>query len=106
MRRAAKIDANQPEIVQALRDVGAAVTVLSHVGGGVADLCVSFRGVFYWLEVKDGSLPASRRQLTPEQIKWHAEQRATVHVVHNVEQALAAIGAVQPGRSLGLDIAS
>jgi len=104
VRRAAKIDANQPEIVKALREAGAAVTSLAAVGQGVCDLLVTFRGQTYLVEVKDGAKPPSQRQLTPDQIKWHGEQRTKVHVVHNVDQALAVIGAVRDVRSAGLDL--
>ena len=45
MRRAARIDRNQPEIVKALRQVGAHVTSLAAVGDGVPDLLVGFQGM-------------------------------------------------------------
>jgi hypothetical protein len=40
MRRAAKIDANQPQIVEALRKAGATVHSLAAVGNGIPDLLV------------------------------------------------------------------
>ena len=40
MRRAGKIDANQPEIVAALRDAGCSVLSLAQLGGGVPDLLI------------------------------------------------------------------
>ena len=52
MRRAAKIDANQTEIVKALRQVGASVQSLASTGKGCPDLLVGFRGVNWLLEVK------------------------------------------------------
>ena len=94
MRRAARIDANQPEIVAALRAVGAEVTDLSSVGQGVPDLLVSFRGGWFLLEVKDGAKPKSHRTLTLEQLRWHRKQHGPVAVVCSVAQALEAIGAV------------
>ena len=45
MRRAAKIDENQPEIVDALRAMGCSVTILSAVGNGCPDILVGFRGI-------------------------------------------------------------
>jgi soluble P-type ATPase len=92
--RAAKIDANQPEIVSALRKVGARVQSLAAVGQGVPDLLVSFRGDLYLLEVKDGSKPPSKQALTMEQIVWHRDWAgADLHVVNSVDSALRAIGA-------------
>lgn len=96
MRRAARTDANQLEIASALTASGAAVTSLAAVGGGVPDLLVSYRGAWYLLEVKDGRKSPSRRKLTKAQTDWHPTQRAKVHVVETMEQALQAIGAITP----------
>lgn len=43
MRRAARTDANQVEIVSALRAIGCSVSDTSGVGGGFPDLAVGFR---------------------------------------------------------------
>ncbi|GAB3763573.1 hypothetical protein GCM10028796_17310 [Ramlibacter monticola] len=92
MRRAAKVDRNQPEIVAALRRIGADVFSLAAVGDGIPDLLVGFRGTTYLLEVKDGSKPPSARQLTDDQIKWHAAWRGgRCVVVSSIVEALAAL---------------
>lgn len=112
MRRAAKIDANQPEIISALEAAGCLVLSLAAVGNGVADLLVlpprvcriiapqfapqeegycedCGRPVLpYLLEVKN---PAGRgTSLTPDQVKFHAEWPVTV--VTTPEEALKAVG--------------
>jgi Holliday junction resolvase len=93
MRRAAKVDANQPQIVKVLRQVGAFVQSLAAVGDGVPDLLVGFRGQTVLIEVKDGSRPKSERQLTDQQIEWHATWPGGLCVVvSNEAEALAAIG--------------
>ncbi len=92
MRRLARADRNQAEIVDALRAVGATVQVLSNVGDGCPDLLVGFRGLNLLLEVKDGSLPPSHRLLTPAQVDWHMRWTGHVAVVASVEMALRAIG--------------
>lgn len=92
-RRAARVDANQSEIVTALRAMGAEVTDLSGVGSGVCDLLVSYRGNWYAIEIKDGRKPPSERRLTSDQVTWHGKQRAPVHVVTSRAEALDAIGA-------------
>lgn len=93
MRRAARIDANQPAIVKALRAIGCSVTETSGVGGGFPDLAVGFRKRTTLLEVKDGSKPPSARELTPDQVLWHISWRGQVAVVTSVEEAIAAVSA-------------
>ena len=92
MRRAARIDANQPEIVAALRGVGAAVQPLHTVGKGCPDLLVSHRMKTFLIEIKDGAKPPSARRLTQDQIEWHDAWRDTVHIVETVADALRVIG--------------
>ena len=96
MRRAGKIDTNQPEIVAALKSVGATVQSLAPVGNGVPDLLVGFRKQTFLLEVKDGAKPPSARELTKDQIAWHMEWwGGPCQVVNSVTEALIAIGAMQ-----------
>ena len=91
MRRAAKVDANQAEIVQALRQIGATVQSLAAVGNGCPDLLVGFRGKNWLLEIKDGNKPPSAQALTPHQVEWHRVWQGRVVVVNSVESAIAAI---------------
>ncbi len=87
-------DANQPEIVAALRQVGATVQSLHAVGRGCPDLLVGYMDSNYLLEVKDGSKPPSRRRLTPQQQTWLEAWRGDVYVVESIEDALRTIGAI------------
>lgn len=89
--RAAKVDANQAEIVHALRCIGCSVQVLSTVGKGVPDLLVGFNGMNVLMEIKDGKKPPSDRKLTADQIVWHDEWRGQVNVVESVDRALAVV---------------
>lgn len=89
MRRAAKIDANQPEIIAALRAIGCSVQPLHGVGQGVPDLVAAKHGRNVMIEIKDGSKPRSARQLTDDQIEWIAAWRGEVRVVSSIEEALA-----------------
>lgn len=98
MRRAAKIDDNQPAIVKALRAHGCDVASLAAVGNGCPDLLVSrpyYPRHYYLLEVKDGAKPPSARELTPAQAKFHAEWGAPIHIVTSVDEALDAVGIVR-----------
>ena len=82
--RAAKVDANQSEIVAALRADGCTVTNLARVGDGVPDLLVGKAGKTALLEVK---IPGAR--LNPLQREWHAAWKGgTLAVVDSVESAL------------------
>ncbi len=91
-RRAAKVDANQSEIVAALRRAGATVTPTHAAGEGFPDLVVGYRGANFLLEVKDGAKPPSGRKLTADQKEWHAAWRGQKAVVESVAQALDACG--------------
>ena len=93
MRRAAKVDKNQNDVVQALEAIGATVTLLSQVGEGCPDLLVGFRGTNHLIEVKDGDLAPSARRLTPPQKKWHAEWKGKACVANSVADALLIVGA-------------
>ena len=86
VRRAARRDTNEPEIIEALRAVGATVQSLDE--RGVPDLVVGFRQSTYLLEVK-----TAKGKLTKDQVVWHAAWKGQVAVVRTVEEALAVIGA-------------
>ena len=95
MRRAAKIDANQGDIVSALRAVGAVVHSLAAVGNGMPDLLVTHKGQTIFLECKDGAKSPSKRVLTPDQVKFHAEWTGgPIAIVDSVEAALRVLRAV------------
>lgn len=89
MRRAARVDANHADIVNALRACGALVLSLASVGNGCPDLLVLSRGRLYLFEVKDGAKTPGNRKLDPKQIAFHREWPVTV--VLDAESALAAI---------------
>ena len=90
-----KVDANQGDIVAALRKVGCEVLSLAAVGKGCPDLLVFYGGVSYrahdshlfLLEVK-----SAKGKLTPDQVEFHRDW--PVIVVHNELEALRAVGAI------------
>ena len=65
--RAARIDANQPAIVEYFRRRGASVQILSSVGKGCPDLMIGYRSATVPVEIKDGSKPPSRQALTADE---------------------------------------
>lgn len=96
MRRAARIDENQPEIVLALRKAGARVTPLHQVGGGVSDLLVSWRQRWLVLEIKNPTKPRCDQELTEDQVAWIGDQKAPVYIVKSPLEALAVLETVKP----------
>jgi len=96
MRRAARIDANQEQVVSALRAAGATVQSLAGVGVGVPDLLVGYQGKTLLLEVKDGKKPPSERRLTEDQVRWHGAWRGgPLAVVDGVDAALRTLGVMK-----------
>lgn len=93
MRRAARVDGNQAEIVDALRRVGATVQSLAAIGKGCPDLLVGYNGTTYLMEVKDPTKPKSDIQLTPDQREWHSKWcGSSIAVVYGVEGAFKILG--------------
>lgn len=85
-----RVDRNQPEIVMALRKMGARVAELHVVGKGIPDICVGFRGANYLLEIK-----TEKGKLTDDQWAWHELWTGQVAIVKTVDEALRAIGAIK-----------
>ena len=69
--RKASVDANQSDVVAALRAIGASVALLHRVGGGVPDLLVGYRGIDGTVEVKRDDVKPSQRKLRATQVEWH-----------------------------------
>ena len=95
MRRNARVDANQPEIVKGLRKAGASVLILSNLKN-CFDILVGFRGINYIMEIKDGTKPPSKRKLTEGEQKFADEwQGGEYHIVLDLQEALEIIGAIK-----------
>jgi hypothetical protein len=88
MRRAAKVDNTQRDIVDALRAVGASVQLLHTVGGGCPDAIVGWQGRDIWMEFKTAT-----HRLRSTQQAWVKRHRGSmVHVVCTPEEALEVLG--------------
>ena len=96
-RQAARVDANQVEIVAEYRAMGASVQDLSAVGKGCPDIAVGFRGVTLFVEIKDGAKPPSQRKLTPHQVDWHAKWEGSVVVQTKVEECILILQEMKDG---------
>jgi hypothetical protein len=88
MRRAARVDANQEQIVSALRGAGAYVWII----GLPVDLLVGYKGHTFLVEIKDGS----KKRLTKLQADFFENwSGSTLCRVDNPEAALRMIGVVK-----------
>lgn len=93
MRRSAKVDSNQPEIVKALRNIGAFVLVTSQLKNAF-DVLVGYHGKLYIIEIKDGNKPPSQRKLTEGELKCKQGFESVsvpYHVVNSVDEAIELI---------------
>lgn len=83
MRRAAKVDRNQSEVVAALRAAGWVVRPTHRLGQGFPDLCASRRRVNLLVEVK---MPGEG--LTPDEKIFHDEWCGPLIVVYSGQDAV------------------
>ena len=81
-----RVDANQIAVVEALRQIGAGVTLLHRVGYGCPDLLVGYRGRNVLLEVK---VPKGRVKDTQE--LWFQNWPGQAHVVRTPEEAIRSV---------------
>lgn len=87
MRNAARSDANQPEIVKALRAEGFGVWIIKWP----TDLLVRCNKAWLPMEVKDGSKPPSARELTQDQQDFVSNAgNCPVAIVTDAESAIRA----------------
>lgn len=84
MRRAAKVDKNQPEIVEAFRRMGCSVLIISQLKN-CCDAFVAKGGVTVAVEIKDGSKPLSARKLTDGEREFRDSWKGQYAVVECVE---------------------
>lgn len=84
MRRAAKVDKTQGEIVEAFRCLGFSVLLLHRVGGGCPDLLVGKGGKDLLVEVKtgNGKLRAGQKEF------FETWRGATPRVVRSVDDVI------------------
>jgi hypothetical protein len=114
MMRAAKVDGNQPAIVDALRLIeDCSVLVLSAVGSGCPDICVGYRGANFFFEIKDPEQPKHRHELTDDQRTfheaWHGQVRKVFtlieiidHITGRYDERLCSIDLKVSGQASGV----
>lgn len=82
-----KVDANQTEIVKALRQAGCTVTSTAMVGKGFPDIVVGYDDMSFLMEIK---MPGGK--LTPDEMVWHNDWDGQVAIVYSIEDALRVVG--------------
>ena len=103
--RAARVDQNQSEIVDALRRVGCSVQDLHEVGQGCPDLLVGVPSYYTMIDPENGErfmvnashnilleVKSAHGKLNEREAAWHADWRGQVCIVRSVDEALAAVG--------------
>jgi len=92
-RRAAKVDANQGDIVKALRAISGVTVQLS-----MDDILIGYKDVNYWIEIKepDSVSPVTGEvrpsAIKPSQHKLVAEWEGQYDICHDIDQILLIIG--------------
>lgn len=92
--RARRTDANQQDIMDALRQIGASVQSLHKVGDGCPDIAAAYANKNLFLEIKDGNQPPSKRRLTPAESEWQKAWMGPVVTVTSVSEAVKAVMAL------------
>ena len=82
-RQIAKVDRNQPAIVEELRGAGASVLLLHQVGHGCPDVLIGWRGVNLLVEIK-----SDVGKLTDDERRFFDTWRGQVTIVRTVEDAI------------------
>ncbi len=96
--RAGRVDSNQPEIVQAFRDLGCSVAITSNVRDGFPDIVVGICGLNLLIEIKDGNKIPSKRKLTPDEQEWHDNWRGRAVIVESLEDVVALVNSIKRKR--------
>jgi hypothetical protein len=89
LRRAARIDSNQPEIVEAFRKLGCSVLIISQLKN-CCDIFVA-RGKTAAIEIKDGSLPKSKRQLTEGEMDFMHSWKGLYFIVESLDDVVRVV---------------
>ena len=98
MRRIAKADANQPEIVKAFRALGCTVAHTHKLGQGFPDLVVGKLGVNVLVEIK----ASKKDKLTPDEFDFFRDWKGHVSVVVDYEDVSRVVSVIEDEHRLKL----
>ena|SRR3990167_141022 len=103
MRMRAKVDANQREIVEALRTVGCSVQSLAAIGKGCPDILIGIHGMNFLAEIKDGKKRPSARKPTEDEERWAQLWRGTVYLLTSTDEAIELVSCRLTSRATGAE---
>ena len=87
MRRHARIDENQPDIVKTLRKIpGFSVAITSDLGNGFGDIVCGFLGVNGIYEIKDPAQEPARRKLTDKEADFHKAWHGHIRIAETAAE--------------------
>ena len=92
MAYARRTDANQSQVVEALRARGWYVCITSAVGNGFFDAIAVKHGRVRFVEIKGGAKVKSKRKLTPAEAAMHEDflrAGAEVVILETIDQAVS-----------------
>lgn len=84
-RRVHRVDANQKEILQVARQMGARALSLTDLGQGAPDILIGWRGYNYLWEIKN---KLGENIISQEQQDWMDTWRGQVCVIRTVQEAI------------------
>ncbi len=88
MRRAARVDDNQPAVVKLYRKLGCSVAVTSNQGDGFPDIVIGINNKTVLVEIKDPAKPPSKRKLTDDQVIFHENWKGDIRVVETDQDVI------------------
>lgn len=88
MRRAAKVDDNQKDLVKLLRRLGYSVEPSHMMGRGFPDLVLGQWGVNFLVEIKDSNKVPSKQALTEDQEEFHLGWKGQVDVLNSEDEVI------------------
>ena len=92
MRRKARVDTNQAQVVKELKQAGVSVLHTHQLGEGAPDIIVGYGHTNLLVELKDPDKPPSKRRLTPDEQEFFDTWRGEVIVAHRAEDILGWFG--------------
>ncbi len=91
MRRAARTDGNHKEIVAAFRKLGVSVRQTYQLPDGGGDIVVGVHGFNVLVEIKDGNLSPSKRELTPDEQVFRDDWKGWHEIVESIDDVVALV---------------
>ena len=91
MRKRARKDMNQDEIVSTFRYLGFSVAITSALGGGFPDIVIGKNEKNWLVEIKNGDLSPSERELTDDEKDFHEKWKGKIFIVNSVDEAITLV---------------